>query len=135
MAVGSPANVKIGKDVLRGKVSNVTPLSTNGVIAFTIKLDEDDYPRLRSGLKTDVYVMCDIKDDILRIRNGSYYMGPGLYELFVADGDDEIVKRKVKLGDSNYEFVEVIDGLEKGDRVVISDMSDFKNSQRVKVRK
>ena len=79
--------------------------------------------------------MCDIKDDILRIRNGSYYMGPGLYELFVADGDDEIVKRKVKLGDSNYEFVEVIDGLEKGDRVVISDMSDFKNSQRVKVRK
>ena len=62
-------------------------------------------------------------------------MGPGLYELFVADGDDEIVKRKVKLGDSNYEFVEVIDGLEKGDRVVISDMSDFKNSQRVKVRK
>ena len=135
VAVGSPANVKIGKDVLRGKVSNVTPLSTNGVIAFTIKLDEDDYPRLRSGLKTDVYVMCDIKDDILRIRNGSYYMGPGLYELFVADGDDEIVKRKVKLGDSNYEFVEVIDGLEKGDRVVISDMSDFKNSQRVKVRK
>ena len=134
VAVGSPANVKIGKDVLRGKVSNVTPLSTNGVIAFTIKLDEDD-PRLRPGLKTDVYVMCDIKDDILRIRNGSYYMGPGLYELFVADGDDEIVKRKVKLGDSNYEFVEVIDGLEKGDRVVISDMSDFKNSQRVKVRK
>ena len=41
VAVGSPANVKIGKDVLRGKVSNVTPLSTNGVIAFTIKLDEE----------------------------------------------------------------------------------------------
>ena len=135
VAVGSPANVKIGKEVLRGKVSNITPLSTNGVIAFTIKLDVDDYPRLRSGLKTDVYVMCDIKDDILRIRNGSYYMGPGLYEMFVADGDNEIVKRKVRLGDSNYEFVEVVEGLNQGDRVVISDMNDFKNSQRVKIRK
>lgn len=135
VAIGSPANVKIGKDVLRGKVTNVAPLSNNGVISFTIKLDDDDYPRLRSGLKTDVYVMCDIKDDVLRIRNGSYYMGPGNYELFVADGDDQIVKRKVKLGDSNYEFVEVVDGLKPGDRVVISDMSDFKNSQIVKIRK
>lgn len=135
VSIGSPANVKIGKDVLRGKVTNVAPLSNNGVISFTIKLDDDDYPRLRSGLKTDVYVMCDIKDDVLRIRNGSYYMGPGNYELFVADGDNEIVKRKVKLGDSNYEFVEVVDGLKPGDRVVISDMSDFKNSNKVKIRK
>ncbi|MCM1137663.1 MAG: HlyD family efflux transporter periplasmic adaptor subunit [Muribaculum sp.] len=135
VSIGSPANVKIGKDVLRGKVTNVAPLSNNGVISFTIKLDDDDYPRLRSGLKTDVYVMCDIKDDVLRIRNGSYYMGPGNYELFVADGDNEIVKRKVKLGDSNYEYVEVVDGLKPGDRVVISDMSDFKNSNKVKIRK
>ncbi|MCM1255003.1 MAG: HlyD family efflux transporter periplasmic adaptor subunit [Duncaniella sp.] len=135
VSIGSPANVKIGKDVLRGKVTNVAPLSNNGVISFTIKLDDDDYPRLRSGLKTDVYVMCDIKDDVLRIRNGSYYMGPGNYELFVGDGDNEIVKRKVKLGDSNYEYVEVVDGLKPGDRVVISDMSDFKNSNKVKIRK
>lgn len=135
VSVGAPANVKIGKEVLHGTVSNVTPLSTNGVISFTIKLEKDDYPRLRSGLKTDVYVMCDIKDDILRIRNGSYYMGPGTYELFVLDGDDQVVKRKVRLGDSNYEYVEVIDGLRQGDRVVISDMSDFKTSQKVKLRK
>lgn len=59
----------------------------------------------------------------------------GLYEMFVADGDNEIVKRKVRLGDSNYEFVEVVEGLNQGDRVVISDMNDFKNSQRVKIRK
>ena len=135
VSVGAPANVKIGKEVLKGTVSNVTPLSTNGVIAFTIKLEQDDYPRLRSGLKTDVYVMCDIKDDILRIRNASYYMGPGNYELFVLDGDNEVVKRKVRLGDSNYEYVEVVDGLKPGERVVVSDMSDFKNSQKVKLRK
>jgi len=135
VSVGAPANVKIGKEVLRGTVSNVTPLSNNGVISFTIKLDKDDYPRLRSGLKTDVYVMCDIKDDILRIRNGSYYMGPGNYELFVHDGNNSVVKRKVRLGDSNYEYVEVVDGLKPGDRVVVSDMSDFKNSREVKLRK
>ncbi len=134
VSVGAPANIRIGKEMLTGTVSNVTPLSTNGVISFTVKLERDDYPRLRSGLKTDVYVMCDIKDDILRIRNGSYYMGPSMYELFVVDGDDELVKRKVRLGDSNYEYVEVVEGLKEGDSVVTSDMNDYKTSQHLSIR-
>lgn len=135
VAVGANANVKVGREVLKGHVANVTPLSKNGVISFTVVLDRDDYPRLRSGLKTDVYVMCDVKEEVLRIKNGSYYLGPGNYELFIVIGDDELVKRKVRLGDSNYEWVEVIDGLSPGDRVVINDMSDYKNSKSLKLKK
>ena len=105
------------------------------MISFTVVLDRDDYPRLRSGLKTDVYVMCDVKEEVVRIKNGSYYLGPGNYELFIVNGEDELVKRKVKLGDSNYEWVEVTDGLSPGDRVVINDMSDYKNSKRLKLKK
>lgn len=132
---GGPVNIRIGREMLSGKVGNVTPLSRNGVISFTVILDDDDHKRLRSGLKTDVFVMCDIKEDILRIRNGSYYKGPNTYELFVKDGDDALVRRRVRLGDSNYEWVEVIDGLEAGDRVVISDMNDYRNSKRLKLKK
>ncbi len=135
VAVGANANVKVGREVLKGHVANVTPLSKNGVISFTVVLDRDDYPRLRSGLKTDVYVMCDVKEEVLRIKNGSYYLGPGNYELFIVSGDDELVKRKVRLGDSNYEWVEVIDGLSPGDCVVINDMSDYKNSKSLKLKK
>ena len=75
VSVGSHAIVKIGREKLDGTVSNVTPLSRNGVIAFSIQLDDDSHARLRSGLKTDVYVMCDVIEDVVRIANGSYYMG------------------------------------------------------------
>ena len=51
------------------------PLSKNGVISFTVQLEEDNHRRLRSGLKTDVYVMNAIKDDVLRISNASFYVG------------------------------------------------------------
>ena len=136
VAAGAPVNVRVGREMLSGKVANVTPLSHNGVISFTVALDDDDHKRLRSGLKTDVYVMCDIREDITRIRNGSYYKGPNVYDMFVVDGDDDIlVRRKVKLGESNYDYVEVLEGLHPGERVVISDMNDYRNSNRLKLKK
>ena len=133
--VGSKAVVRVGrKERMDGTISNVTPLSRNGVISFTVRLDNDADRRLRSGLRTDVYIMCDVMEDVRRIKNGSYYTGPGTYELFVFNGDNELVRRSVRLGDSNFEFVEVVDGLKEGDRVVVSDMKRFINSSSVKVK-
>ena len=133
VAAGGKAIVKIGSEKLEGTVSSVTPLSKNGVISFTVQLNEDNNRRLRSGLKTDVYVMNAVKEDAMRIANASYYVGRGEYELFVRNSDKEIVKRKVQLGDSNFEFVEVASGLQPGDQVVVSDMSNYKNKNKLKL--
>lgn len=133
--VGSKAVVRIGRNErMNGTVSNVTPLSRNGVISFSVRLDDDADSRLRSGLKTDVYIMCNVMEDVRRIKNGSFYTGPGSYELFVFNGNDKLERRSVRLGDSNFEFVEVVDGLNDGDRVVVSDMKRFINATSVKVK-
>ena len=134
VAAGGRAIVKIGNEKLEGTVSSVTPLSKNGVISFIVQLNEDNNKRLRSGLKTDVYVMNAVKEGVLRLANASYYVGRGEYELFVQDSKDEVVKRKVQLGDSNFEYVEVISGLKPGDKVVISDMSSYKNKNKLKLK-
>ena len=134
VAAGGKAIVKIGSDKLEGTVSSVTPLSKNGVISFTVQLKEDNHRRLRSGLKTDVYVMNAVKEDVMRVANGSFYVGRGEYELFVCDSDSELVKRKVQLGDSNFEYVEVLSGLRPGDRVVVSDMNSYKNKNKLKLK-
>lgn len=133
ISAGSRVVVKIGNDRLDGVVSDVTPLSKNGVISFTVQLEEDNHPRLRSGLRTDVYVMNAIKEDVMRIANGSYYVGKGEYELFVVDGE-QMIRRKVILGDSNFEYVEVISGLKPGEEVAVSDMSAFKEKSKLKLQ-
>lgn len=132
IAAGSKAVVKIGNEKLEGTVSDVTPLSKNGVISFTVQLAENNHKRLRSGLKTDVYVMNAVKDDVVRIANASYYVGKGEYELFVVSGD-RLLKRKVRLGDCNFEYVEVVSGLQPGDEVVVSDMSGYKEKNKLKL--
>ena len=133
IATGNKVMVKIGSEKLNGTVSDITPLSKNGVISFTVQLDNDNHPRLRSGLKTDVYVMNAVKEDVMRIANGSYYVGKGDYELFVINGGN-LIKKKIRLGDSNFEFVEVIDGLQPGDKVIISDMTNYKNKKKLKFK-
>ena len=134
IAAGSRAVVKVGKEELAGTVTDVTPLSKNGVMSFSVRLEQDNHKRLRSGLKTDVYVLTAVKDSVMRIANGSYYVGPGEYELFVRSGN-ELLKRKVQLGDSNYELVEVVSGLKPGDQVVVSDMSNYNNKRKMKLEK
>lgn len=132
IAAGSKAVIKIGSEKLDGTVSDVTPLSKNGVISFTVQLEEDNHKRLRSGLKIDVYVMNAVKDDVLRIANSSYYVGKGEYELFVVNGN-QLLKRKVQLGDSNFEYVEVVSGLQEGDQVIVSDMNAYKDKNKLKI--
>lgn len=134
VAAGGRSIVKIGNEKLDGFISSVTPLSKNGVISFSVQLTDDSNRRLRSGLKTDVYVMSAIKEDVMRIANASYYQGRGEYEMWVLTGEKEIEKRKVQLGDSNFEYVEVTGGLKTDDQVVVSDMSSYRNKNKLKVK-
>ena len=134
ISVGGKAIVKIGGKTINGIISSVTPLSKNGVINFTVQLKDDHNSVLRSGLNTDIYVINSVKSDVMRIANSAYYTGPGIYSLFVANSNGEIVKRKVKLGDAGFDYVEVISGLKPGDKVVVSDMNDYKDKNKLKLK-
>lgn len=130
---GGRVLVKIGKERLFGTINTVTPLSQDGVITFTVLMDNPSHPKLRSGLKAEVFVITNIKEDVLRIRNGSYYTGAGNYTLFIYKNEHTLVPRTIQLGDCNYDYVEVISGLEEGDSVVVNDMQRYKGKEKIRV--
>lgn len=136
VATGSRVAIKIGKQVIDGVISDLSPVSRNGVIAFTVQPDNDSHPMLRSGVRADVYVKTNIIDDAVRIPNGPFYAaGPGIYSMFVVNPDgSSMEQRAVTIGQSNYEFVEVLSGLEPGERVIISDMTPYKTDKKLKLK-
>ena len=134
ISVGSKALVRIGRDRVPGTVSNLTPLSQNGVVEFTVRLDDNEDPRLHPGLKVDIYVMSGVVDDVVRVPNVSFFTGPGTYNMYVTAGDDRLERREVRLGDSNYEYVEVISGLNPGEQVVINDMTAYSGNETLKLK-
>ena len=135
LSVGAKAVIKTGDTELRGTVVTVTPSVTNGIVYFTVVPDEADHPGLRSGLSVDIHVLYGLRQNVLRIPNGTFFKyGPGLYDLWIVrEGRAE--KREVSLGESSYESVEITDGLNEGDRVILSDMERYKDKQTLKIRK
>jgi len=133
MSLGAKAIIKIGQLQLTGTVVNITPSVKNGTINFIVMLDDPGHSRLRGGLKTDVYVTHGIQDDVVRIPNSSYYIEAGEYDMWVVK-NGEAVKKKIKLGESSFEYVEVISGLEEGEQVIISDMNQYKNKKSLKIK-
>lgn len=103
------------------------------MIDFTIRLDEPSNKLLRSGLKVEVYVISSEKQDILRIRSGSFYQGASMYRLFVREGA-MLEARDVELGEANYDYIEVKSGLREGEQVVVSNMEKYKGQNKIRIK-
>lgn len=134
LSIGSTVNIRINRHILKGKISNISPQSNNGMVEFTVFIDDDSDKLLRSGLRTELNVIYDIHDGVVRIPNGSYFQGPGTYNLFVKTSDNRIERRSVTLGDSNFDYVEVKNGISAGEEVVITDMSSYKDKKSLKLK-
>ncbi len=134
LSIGSAVNVRINRNMVKGHISNISPQSVNGLVQFTVLLEDDSDKLLRSGLRTDLNVVYDIHDGMVRIPNGSYFKGPGSYQLFVKTSDDKLERRNVSLGDSNFDYVEVKSGIKPGEMVVVSDMAVYKDKKTVKLK-
>lgn len=119
LTIGQRVKVVAGQTRIEGTITNIEPNSAGGVVSFSVALDDEDNPRLRPGLTTDLYIQIDVRDNTVRIPRGPYYTGPGLTDMWVMDaGGDRILRRKVRLGDANPDYVEVIDGIVVGETVV-----------------
>lgn len=134
LTAGMYAEILIGETKLTGVVNNIVPSVSNGMLSFTINLNESNSQLLRPGLNVEIYVIYAIKNEVMRIQNNTFYKGPGQYDLWVIN-DGTAQTRKVTLGENSPQYIEVVKGLETGDEVIVSNMSRFKNKKKVKVKK
>lgn len=130
---GMPVIVRFNDTQLRGIVSNVYPAVQNGIITFDIQLEQRNNKQLRPNMKVDVYLVTAVHNMVMRVTNGPAFKGASPQDIFVLRGG-KAEKRSVHTGLSNFDFVELRDGVKPGDVVITSDMSEFKNSKELTVK-
>lgn len=137
IGVGAEVIIKLGKATTTGHIVELSPVSQGSKLPFVVNPDSKGTSILKPGTRAEIHIKAGVITDAVRIPNGIYYTsGPGTYELFVLTADgNEAEKRLVTLGKANYDYVEVIKGIEPGEQIVLSDMSRFKNKRSVKLEK
>lgn len=133
VAPGLPVIVRSGKNRVGGRVRIVRPTVQNGIITLEVDLDEATHPILRHNLRVDVYVISDRVEDALRVKRGPYMTPDGTHAVFVLRGD-RAVRTPVEFGLTNIDCYQVLDGLEEGDEVIVSDMSKYVHVREVLLR-
>ncbi|QNK63234.1 HlyD family efflux transporter periplasmic adaptor subunit [Pedobacter sp. PAMC26386] len=130
---GRMAIIRINKTDLRGNISNVQPAVENGTVKFSINLNNKSSKLLRSNLKVDVFVITSYKEHTIRVKNGAAFNGSQEQKLFVLEGENA-VSRKVKIGESNSDYVEILSGIKARETVITSEMQDFIHLSKVKIK-
>jgi HlyD family secretion protein len=83
-------------------------------------------------MKVDVYLVTAAHTHVMMVNNGAAFKGANTQDIFVVNGN-KAIKRTVHIGLSNFDDVEIKDGVKPDDVVVTSDMSAFKNSNEVTI--
>ena len=133
VTAGLPVKVKLGDELVEGRVTGVLPTIQNGILTVNVGLSNAADSRLKANLRVDVYVVTAHRDRALRIRKGPFANAGGSREVFVIHGD-RAVRTPVELGIGGVDDYEVVSGLSEGDEVIISDVHELERAREIAIR-
>ena len=130
--LGQTARASWGGETYELKVAKIYPQVRGGQFEVDFQFVGDEPENVQRGQTLQLRLTLDDPAPALLIPNGSYYTETGGNWVFVASPDgDEAVKRPVRLGRRNSDFIEVLDGLEPGERVITSPYTGFADKDRL----
>jgi len=134
ISLGQPAAIDTRNGIARGRVMRIDPAVQNGTVTVDVSL-EGELPRgARPDLSVDGTVQVERLDNVLHLGRPAFGQAGSTVGLFKLTPDGaEAVRTTVRLGRASVNTVEVLGGLQAGDKVIISDMSRWDGSDRVRV--
>ncbi|NND59753.1 MAG: efflux RND transporter periplasmic adaptor subunit, partial [Gammaproteobacteria bacterium] len=130
LAIGLPAIVEIGRNEYPGRVRAVSPEIDNGQVRGRIRFDDTAPDGLRQNQRVSIRLQFETRDDALVVRRGPFYDDGGGRVAYVVDGN-RAYRRAIRTGAVSVDQVEIIDGVEAGERIVISSHEPFRNADTV----
>jgi HlyD family secretion protein len=133
IAIGQYAEVDTRNGVVKGKVSRIDPASQNGTVGVDVILEGALPPGARPDLSVDGTIRLEELNNVIYVGRPAFGQENSTVGLFKVGADGEAVRTNVKLGRSSVNTIEVLEGLQPGDQVILSDMSSWDEYQRIRL--
>ena len=135
IVVGQTAQIDTRNDTIQGRVSRIDPAVTNGTVTIDVSLPNELPRSARPDLSVDGTVIIEQLDGVNYINRPAYGQAESRVGLFRLEEDGTHAGRiTVLLGRSSVNEIEVREGLQPGDVVILSDMSQWDGFDRVRLR-
>ncbi len=135
VVIGLPATIDTRNGIVKGRVVRKDPSAQGGSVTIDVALDGELPPGAVPDLSVDGTIQIERLDNVIYSGRPAMSGGTGLVSLFkVSPGGDEAIRVPVELGRSSVNTIEIIRGLEPGDRIILSDMSAYPTAERVRIR-
>ncbi|HWF90979.1 MAG TPA: HlyD family efflux transporter periplasmic adaptor subunit [Terriglobales bacterium] len=132
--IGEPASVDTHNGVVAGNVTRVDPAVQNGTVTVDVKLTGDLPKGARPDLSVDGTIDLERLDNVLYVGRPAFGQEDSTISLFKLDPDGKgAVRVPVKVGRASVNAIQVIEGLHEGDSVILSDMSRWDNTDRIRL--
>ena len=129
VAVGAAAELKIGTAVAPGKITRVAPSVTAGRVSGTASFVETPPTGLRQNQRVDVRILIARRPNVIKAPRGQYVESGGRYVYVVRDRVAHRVS--IEVGTRGVREVEIVSGLQPGDEIVLSDLSELNDAPRI----
>jgi HlyD family secretion protein len=124
-----------GRD-LRAKVAKVYPQVTNGTFKVDLHFEGDAPAGIHVGQAIDLKLELGGASQAVLVANGPFYQDSGgNWAFVVAPNGAYAQRRNIRLGRRNPDYVEVIDGLKPGEKIIVSGYEEFQKMDRVEFAK
>jgi HlyD family secretion protein len=133
ITIGQPAEVDTRQGTVKGRVSRIDPASLNGTVGVDVTLEGALPPGARPDLSVDGTIRLELLDNVIYVGRPAFGQENSTVGLFKVGADGEAVRINVKLGRSSVSTIEVIEGLQPGDQVILSDMSSYDEYPRIRL--
>ena len=131
---GGHVNIIIDKSHrLNGTIGNIRPIVDQGQVYFDIFPENKSYPKFRPNLNVEIKVIVAVRENTLRVKDGPFFDGSKKLRVYKMMGD-KAVATEISTGLFNMEYVEILDGLQAGDEIVISDISSVQSMEEVEIK-
>jgi HlyD family secretion protein len=129
------ATIDTRNGIVNGHVARVDPSVINGTVTVDVTIDDPLPPGARADLSVDGTVELENLKNVMYVGRPVHGASQSTISLFKLTPDgSEAVRTNVKLGRSSVNTVEILDGLQVGDRVILSDMSQWDNYDRIRLK-
>lgn len=133
ITLGKRAEVDTRNGIIPGHVSRMDPAAVNGTVTVDVSLEGDLPKAARPDLSVDGTVEISKLDNVLYVGRPAYGQPDSTISIFKVMANGEAVRQQVKLGQSAVNTIQILDGLNVGDNVILSDMSTWDAVDRVKI--